>query len=156
MTDKKMDQNMVAVRRFLMSAEEALLEAKRMERRVKKLSMDCEKLVRQEGLQNPSPALRELWALLEEERVREVETVRREMACYRAVEDFIANLPDPTERSILRRRYLDGETTWVRICFVLQRDGVYYSERQVYRLYKAAMKTAQSLWEGRTREAVRA
>lgn len=143
------------VKAFLMSAEEALLEAKRVQRRVEQLEHRCQKLVYRDGVANPSGELRELWTLLSEERLRETEAIRTEMERYRAVEDFIANLPDPTERSILRRRYLDGETTWVRICFVLQRDGVYYSERQVYRLYKAAMKTAQSLWEGRTREAVR-
>lgn len=144
------------VKAFLMSAEEALLEAKRVQRRVEQLEHRCQKLVYRDGVANPSGELRELWTLLSEERVRETEAIRTEMARYRAVEDFIAAIPDPTERSILRRRYLDGETTWVRICFVLQRDGVYYSERQVYRLYKAAMKTAQSLWEGMTREAVRA
>ena len=73
------------VKAFLMSAEASLVEAKRMERRVKKLSMECEKRVRQEGLQNPSPALRALWALLEEERVREVEAVRREIALTESV-----------------------------------------------------------------------
>lgn len=144
------------VKAFLMSAEEALLEAKRIGRRVERLSLQCEKLVRRDGLADPSGELRELWTLLGEERVRETEAIRTEMERYRAVENFIAAIPDPTERTVLRRRYLDGETTWVRICFVLQRDGLYYSERQVYRLYKAAMKTAQSLWEGMTREAVRA
>lgn len=144
------------VKEFLMSAEEALLEAKRVQRRVEQLEHRCQKLVYRDGVANPSGELRELWTLLSEERLRETEAIRTEMERYRAVEDFIAAIPDPTERSILRRRYLDGETTWVRICFVLQRDGVYYSERQVYRLYKAAMKTAQSLWEGMTREAVTA
>lgn len=142
------------VRRFLESAGEALLECKRIARRVEQLSLRCEKLVRSEGVGNPSETLRELWRLLEEERVRETEAVRYEMRRYREVEDFIAALPDPTARTILRRRYLDGDTTWVRICFRLERDGVYYSERQVYRLYEQAMATAASLF--RSKQAVSA
>lgn len=135
------------VKYFLESAGEALAECKRIQRRVERLSLRCEKLVQQEGLVQPGEKLQELWELLEEERVREIEAVRNEMALYREVEEFINALPDPTSRTILRRRYLDGETTWVRICFRLERDGVYYSERQVYRLYTAAVKAAQSIWD---------
>ena len=70
------------------------------------------------------------------------------MERYREVAAFIDYLPDATCRTILRRRYLDGDTTWVRILFRLERDGVYYSERQIYRLYTAAMKMAERLWSG--------
>lgn len=146
--NKKINQNMVAVRRFLESANEALMECKRLRRRVDKLSIQCEKLVLQKGLVHPGEKLEELWRLLEEERGREIEAVRREMKCYRAVEDFIAALPDPIERTVLRRRYLDGETTWTRIGFFLQGDGVHYSERQLYRLYDSAMTSAAALWCG--------
>lgn len=153
---KTMTKGADELRVFLESAGEALLEAKRVQRRVAQLSLQCEKLVRADGIANPSPQLQELWMLLEEERVREVEAVRHEMRRYREVEDFIASLPDPTARTILRRRYLDGDTTWVRICYVLQRDGVYYSERQVYRLYQAAMKAAQTIWQSGAEQAVSA
>lgn len=136
------------VRRFLESAEEALTECKRIRRRVDDLSTQCEKLVRQNGLAQPGETLQALWKLLEEERIRELEAVRQEMARYREVEEFIARIPDPMGRTILRRRYLDGDGTWVNVCFRLERDGVYYSERQVRRIYASAMLAAQLLWEG--------
>lgn len=150
--NKKMDQNMVAVRRFLESANEALMECKRLRRRVDKLSIQCEKLVREKGLAQPGEKLEELWRLLEKERVREIEAVRHEMERYRAVEDFIATLPDPIERTVLRRRYLDGEKRWSILCFRLEEDGIYYSQRQIQRFYTAALQSARSLWE--MREAV--
>ena len=149
----KNDLNRTDVRRFLESANEALLECKRVQRRVERLSLQCEKLVRAEGLQNPSAALRELWELLEEERVRETEAVREEMRRYRAVEDFIAAIPDATCRTILRRRYLEGEDTWLQIRFRLERDGKYISERQVCRLHGKALALAEEAW---AREAVSA
>lgn len=165
MNGEKMDMSTAAssqsiktaeVRRFLESAGEALAECKRIQRRVEQLSFKCEKLVHRDGLAHPSEALQGMWKILEHERVRELEAVRHEMDRYRAVETFIATLPDPTERTVLRRRYLDGDTTWVRISFRLERDGVYYSQRQIQRIYATAMNTAQSLWESQRREAVTA
>lgn len=144
-----MTNNRQDVKEFLMSAGEALLEAKRIQRRVDSLRLQCEKLVRQNGLAQPGEALKELWALLEEERVREVEAVRREMACYRAVEDFIATIPDGALRTILRRRYLESNDTWLQIRFRLERDGRYISERQVARLHEKALGVAQTLWAAR-------
>lgn len=144
--DKTMTKREKEVRAFLESANEALLEYKRIRRRTERLSLQCEKLVRSEGVGNPSEALQELWKLLEEERVRETEAVREEMRRYRAVEDFIAAIEDPTCRTILRRRYLEGEDTWLQIRFRLERDGKYISERQVCRLHQKALRLAETLW----------
>lgn len=151
---KSRDIETAEVRRFLMSANEALMEYKRIKRRVDRLSLQCEKLVRQGELLRPSERLTELWRLLEEERVREIEAVRHEMERYRAVEDFIAALPDPTARTILRRRYLESEDTWLQIRFRLERDGKYISERQVCRLHAEALRMAQEIFA--MGEAVRA
>lgn len=151
---KSRNMDTTEVRHFLESATEALVECERLRRRVNRLSTECERLVRTEGLAHPSETLQELWRLLEEERVREVEAVRHEIQCYHAVEAFIDALPDPMERTVLRRRYLDGQSSWGIICFRLEEDGIYYSQRQIQRFYTAALKTAQSLWE--TREAVSA
>lgn len=144
------------LRRFLESAEEALVECKRIERRVQWLRLQCEKMVRQEGFARPSEELLSLWKQLEEERMREMDAIRTEMAQYRAVKEFIDAVPDPMGRTILRRRYLDGENTWKSLCQQLEQDGIFYSQRQVQRFYAAAMEFAQSLWDGMAREAVSA
>ena len=137
-----------SVERFLESANEALLESKRIYRRVELLSARCEKLVKQlGGVGQENETLEKLRDRLDEERVREMEATRREMERYREVEEFIDQLENPDHRTILRRRYLDMGLTWVQIHQRLISDGWFYSERQLFRMYRDALREAREIWE---------
>lgn len=54
-----------------------------------------------------------------------------------AIESAIQSLEAPTERLILRLRYMEGRS-WASICSLLLREG--YSERQVYYIHGAALR----------------
>lgn len=57
-------------------------------------------------------------------------------AALYAVETAIGSLDSPTERLIMRLRYIKGRS-WPSVCLALQALG--YSERQVYRLHGSAL-----------------
>lgn len=135
------------VKEFLESANEALLESKRHNRRAERLSLRCAALVRQNGIGRASEKLEELWTLLEEERVLEIEATRREMAIYRDVDEFISRIGNPVYQKILRRRYLEMGLTWVQIQQRLYDDGICYSDRQITRIYRQAMEEAERIWK---------
>jgi len=136
------------VEKFLESANEALLESKRIYRRVELLSARCESLMKQlGGMGQENETLEKLRKRLDEERVREMEATRREMERYREVEEFIDQLEKPDHRTILRRRYLDMGLTWVQIHQRLISDGWFYSERQLFRMYRDALREAREIWE---------
>ena len=54
-----------------------------------------------------------------------------------AVERAIQSLADPSERLVMRLRYLEGRS-WASVVSKLQPEG--YSERQVYYIHGAALK----------------
>lgn len=68
-----------------------------------------------------------------------------ELDQYHAVERFIARLGDPVCRTVLRLRYLEG-LSWTQLQKRLYQDGLYYSERQIFRLHGAALQEARELW----------
>ena len=76
--------------------------------------------------------------------------MQAELAQYRTVEGFIAGLPDPTSRIVLRLRCLEGRS-WADVQRSLYEDGVYYSERHLRRLYRRALDEAQERWEAERR-----
>ena len=54
-----------------------------------------------------------------------------------AVEEAIGTLADPTERLVMRLRYIEG-LRWVNVCVALQELG--YCERKVYIIHGAALE----------------
>ena len=54
-----------------------------------------------------------------------------------AIEYAIGTLEDPSERLVMRLRYVEG-LRWVNVCVALQELG--HSERAVYRMHGAALQ----------------
>ena len=127
---------------FLESAQMAVLERKRLQRRMTELAQRRDQLKLQRG-----EAARKLRRLLEEERKREFAVVSGELECYRNVETFVSRIPGRVHRTILRRRYLDAEQSWPKIRKSLAEDGMIYSERHLARLHAEALEEARKLWE---------
>lgn len=130
---------------FLRSVRTARIEKRRCEDRLAELRAQCEKTT---PTYNASPcgggdshkdAL--IIAAAEQEG-----KLRRKKAAYLrqidAVEDFIAALPDAKHRSILRLRFVDG-LGWPAVNEELHEYGLYYEERQMFRLYGIALSEAR-------------
>lgn len=80
-------------------------------------------------------AVAEQQELLRSLYLRAVETENR-------VEHFIAGIPDARYRAILRLRYLDL-LRWPEVLDQLEKGGLYYSDRQMFRLHGEAMQAAR-------------
>ena len=127
---------------FLESAEAATLEVRRLRRRLDELE------ARREGLQTQKGAVaRKIAQRLADEQARELAVVGEELECYRRVEAFVAQMPEKTHRTILRRRYLDIGKSWTEIQDDLAQDGLYYSQRHLLRLHTQALEAARELWD---------
>ena len=63
----------------------------------------------------------------------------------REVLRFLSRLPDAAHREILTLRYVHC-LRWPRIREELERSGVYYEERQIYRIHGNALQEARQLW----------
>ena len=135
------------VREFLRSGLEARLEVRRHQRRTEELESRCTRLVAQmTGMPaGGGSGLEATWAALADERQEEQRLVQAELDQYHAVERFIARLGDPVCRTVLRLRYLEG-LSWTQLQKRLYQDGLYYSERQIFRLHGAALQEARDLW----------
>ena len=137
---------------FLESAEAAVLELKRLRRRLDALDKRRGELCDRRGA-----AAKKLTQMIVNERARELELVGEEIENYQLVEKFVARLPESAQRTILRRRYLDVGKSWEEIREELAKDGLYYSQRHLQRLHAQALEAAQKLWnqegeEGKTKE----
>lgn len=127
---------------FLESAEVAILEVRRLRRRLDELE------ARREGLQTQTGAVaRKIAQRLADEQARELVVIDGELESYRRVEAFVAQLPEKTHRTILRRRYLDIGKNWGEIQKDLAQDGLYYSQRHLLRLHTQALEAARKLWD---------
>lgn len=127
---------------FLESAEAATLEVRRLRRRLDELE------ARREGLQaQTGAAARKIAQRLAAEQARELVVINGELESYRRVEAFVAQLPEKTHRTILRRRYLDIGKSWTEIQDDLAQDGLYYSQRHLLRLHTQALEAARELWD---------
>ena len=135
------------VRLFLASATAARLEADRHARRVAALDSRCARVTASlhAGPGGGQADAEALWAALCDARTEAAQAVRAEMDRYRAVENFIARLQDPTHRSILALRYLEG-LNWIQVQHRLAEHGSVYSERHVTRLHGQALQAARLIW----------
>ena len=127
---------------FLESAEAAALEVKRLRRRLDELKERRGQLQTQKGA-----VARRIAQRIADEQARELAVVSEELESYRRVEAFVAQMPEKTHRTILRRRYLDTGKSWTEIQDDLARDGLYYSQRHLLRLHTQALEAARELWE---------
>lgn len=67
------------------------------------------------------------------------------------VDRFLDGIADVRYRAILKFRYVDLYT-WPRVIKELEKSGIYYEERQVYRLHGKALNEARELWRARQEE----
>lgn len=63
----------------------------------------------------------------------------------REVEDFIGRLADVRHRAVLTLYYVNL-FTWPRVVQEMEKCGLYYSERHVFRLHGDALQAARTLW----------
>lgn len=63
------------------------------------------------------------------------------------MERFISSLENGTHRILLRLKYADA-LSWPQVQQQMQESGIYYSERQLYRIHGDALQAARKLWAG--------
>lgn len=63
----------------------------------------------------------------------------------REVEDFINLLPDVRHRAVLTLYYVNL-LKWPRVVEEMEKCGLYYSERHIFRLHGDALQQARILW----------
>lgn len=132
---------------FLRSVKEARTEKRRCEFRLEELRSQCERMTAAYGPSAGGGAGGDshgdalLIAAAEQS-----EILRRKVAAYIsqiwAVEEFITELPDVRQRTILRLRYVDL-LGWNAVREGLQEYGLYYEDRQMFRLHGAALAEAR-------------
>ena len=145
-----MEQKGDTVLEFLESVKCAAMEQSRCLRKVIELDAQCQsitaKITGEPGGGSGDKHKDALWALLADqrnlywERYIATETRRAE------VDAFLSRLENPTHRAILSLHYVDL-MKWPRVEAELQRSGIYYSERQIFRLRDNALQAARELWE---------
>lgn len=135
-----MGYNANSARAFLETAHEALMDVRRVERRIEILQSKREyynkiKLPRQ------SPKRAKLLRELDDAVCQLLGEVRKARRHYDLVADFISRMDVPKHREILRLRYLEGAS--------LSEIGsrMFFSGRSVGRIQHAALEAADALWE---------
>lgn len=140
------------VRRFLSSVAESRIEARRLGFRVKRLEVQATKLTASlTGMPMGHGDSGELLAALADmrdasDRAR-IEAEKQE----ERVAAFIDRLEDPTSRIILKLRYCDcldwcGHPRRRSVMGEMAKVGLFYSERQIYRLHGRALNEARELY----------
>jgi len=132
---------------FLRSVREARIETRRCEYRLEELRAQCERTTASYGGLAPGGAGDDHKDALLVAAAEQTEELHRRTLCYvrriRAVEDFIASLPDVRQRTVLRLRYVDG-LRWDAVREGMAEYGLNYEDRQVYRLHGAALAEART------------
>lgn len=62
------------------------------------------------------------------------------------VEDFINKLDDVRHRAVLSLHYVDL-MKWPRVVDEMEKCGLYYSDRHIFRLHGDALQAARNLWD---------
>lgn len=137
------------VRSFLRSVRSARLERRQAERSLELLRTEAERITASFSLAGGGGGDAHRDALLIElaDRGKELEgVIRRQWAREREVEGFINQLPDERHRAVLRLRYVEC-LSWPKVLAGMQAVGLWYEERQMFRLHGAALREARKLWE---------
>lgn len=140
-----MEKQYENIQEFLDSVQEAKLEISWCERRISEAEAECLRISRRTmGAEDGESRQRALWAALTEERARLGALYIEALWQQRAVEDFIRPV-SRSHRAILRLRYIEG-LRWPEVMAELERIGLPYSERQMFRLHKGALQEAEKLF----------
>ena len=87
-----------------------------------------------------------LQAALADLETRLSEEHREALERERAVSSFLSHLPDASHREVLTLRYVHC-LRWPQIREELEKAGLYYEERQIYRIHGNALQAARRLWQ---------
>lgn len=135
---------------FLESVKFAALEQSRCLQKVIELDAQCQDITAKlSGMPVGGSGDRHrdaLWASLADQREmywkRYIETSQKKAA----VEEFLGGLKNPAHRTVLGLHYVDL-LKWPEVYKELQKNGMYYSERQIFRLRDEALAAAREMWE---------
>ena len=86
-----------------------------------------------------------LWTALADETAKLKDKLTAVLELEHEVEAFVDRIEDPMYRMILKLRYVDC-LSWPHVLELLCRGGVYYSERQMFRLHGEALEQARRQW----------
>ena len=150
-----MDNRQDPVRAFLESVKEARFEQHRCHRKMLELDAQCQSITAQmSGMPGGGSGDKHrdaLWAALSDQREAYRDKYLLAKKREQEVEKFISGLPNPVHRAVLSLHYVDL-MTWPYVTKELERCGIYYSERQIFRLHGDALQAARLLWQETTQQ----
>lgn len=135
------------VREFLNSVRYARIEYNRLTGRIKALESRCMSITASmSAMPNGGCAdAQALWAALADESAKLYPKLLYAQEVEREVDKFIDTLPDPAHRLVLKLRYIDV-LGWESVIQRMKQGGLFYSDRQVYRIHGEALEAARALW----------
>ena len=143
-----MDNRFDPVREFLESVKDARFNQRRCELKLEQLAAQCTSMTAKitgvpggGGDVHKDGPLASLAQARVDLRNAYLEAERKE----KEVEDFISLLPDVRHRAVLTLYYVNL-FKWPRVVEEMEKCGLYYSERHVFRLHGDALQQARVLW----------
>ena len=136
------------VRTFLESVRDARFEMLRCELKLEQLDAQCKSVTaRITGMPGGGGDVHGDALLIALSMARDAleKSYRDASEKEREVEDFISKLPDVRYRAVLTLYYVNL-FTWPRVVQEMEKCGLYYSERHVFRLHGDALQAARTLW----------
>lgn len=132
---------------FLQSVFEARSEAQRLRRKITRLEAQTEHITANlTGMPHSGNRDSEgAWAALADIRASYAQKLLDAELVEKGVADFIDTLPTRECRVVLRLRYLDC-LRWPSVMSGLEKAGICYEERQVYRIHGKALSEAREMW----------
>lgn len=138
-------------REFLESCRGARLEHRRCEWRIAQLDAQARSITTSlrdatGGGGSGDPHHDGLLVALADQRVRLEELAREAASRQLEVERFIERLSDAAHRVILQLRYCDL-LSWGEVQEAMKGFGLFYGDRQMFRLHDQAMTAAEAMWK---------
>ncbi len=134
---------------FLRSVRWSRVRARRTDLRLQELRAAATKITQRiSGMPGggSDPHRDGLQAALADLETRLTEEHREALERERAVSSFLSHLPDASHREVLTLRYVHC-LRWPQIREELEKVGLYYEERQIYRIHGNALQAARQLWQ---------
>lgn len=142
------DVNLTPVLIYLRGAKDAAVQAQRHNLRAQRFWEACTRVTTSlTGMPGGSSSTREdKLALYCSECDDELSALWRERAIQQDIAFFIESISNPVYRYILQFKYLDY-LTWNQVVDALESVGIYYTERHVRKLHRAALCEAAKIYE---------
>ena len=139
---------------FLRSVRWARAQARRTDLRLQELRASATRITAQiTGMPGGGSDLHRdgLRVALADMETRLTEEHREALVREREVLTFLSRLPDASHREVLTLRYVSC-LRWPQIREELEKVGLYYEERQIYRIHGNALQAARQLWQNTEEE----